>query len=432
MSNERNERVRSKAKSIDECSTLLEIEASKEIIDKAFDEVYDEIVKVANIPGFRVGKAPKNMVKISYAKAAKEEVLKRLVPEGYKKALLEHGITPVGMPEISDLVFEEDKPLTFKARVEVRPKFKLKNYKGLSLSKKKAAVTDEDINNALKSLQDMHAKYISPEDRPVKMGDYVVSDLECTVDGKPIHKKRENLWLVMEKESFIPGLADKMTGLKKGESVDIDAKLPDKYPDPKFAGKEAKYHVLAKEIKERKLPDIDDELAKDLGKASLEELKAEISKELQARAISMSDIDVENQMLGKIIDDNVFSVPASFVARQLNHMVEDAKRKLLERGFGKEDLDKKDQEFKDKYKDDAEKQIRLLFILDEIAGKEKIEVSDEDIKEAYKTMAAQSGKTEDVVKAYYEKDNLIDSLRDKLREVKTIKYLLDNSKIIEK
>lgn len=424
--------MKSKVRPIDACSTLLEIEASKEVIEKAFDEVYDEIVKVANIPGFRVGKAPKNMVKISYAKAAKEEVLKRLVPEGYKKALLEHGITPVGMPEISDLIFEDDKPLTFKARVEVRPKFKLKNYKGLSLEKKRPVVTDDDINNTLKSLQDINAKYVTPDDRPVQMGDYVVSDLECAVDGKAIHKKRESLWLVMEKESFIPGLADKMAGLKKGESVDIDAKLPEKYPDPKLAGKDAKYHILVKEIKERKLPAIDDELAKDLNKGSLEELKSDIRKELEARAVSMSDMEVENQLLGKIIDDNVFPVPASFVARQLNHMVDDAKRKLMERGFGKDDLDKKDKEFRDKYKDDAEKQIRLLFILDEIAGRESIEVKDEDLDDAYRSMASQSGKTEEAVRAYYKKEDLTDNLRDKLREVKTIKFLLDNSKITEK
>ncbi|MBU0895506.1 MAG: trigger factor [Candidatus Omnitrophica bacterium] len=425
-------KVKSKVKPIDECSALLEIEASRETIEKAFDEVYDEIHKVAIIPGFRAGKAPKDMVKVNYAKATKEEVLKRLVPEGYKKALQEHGITPMGMPEISDLVFEENKPFKFKAKIETRPKFKLKAYKGLSLEKKKAVITDEDMNNTLKSLQEVNAKYTTPEDRPIKMGDYVVSDLECFVDGKAIHKKRENLWLTVEKDSFIPGLSDKLVGMKKGDVADIEARLPEKYPDVKLAGKDARYHLVAKEIKERKLPDIDDELAKDLGKASLEELKKEIGKELEARAISTAELNVENQLLAKIIDDNVFGVPASFVVRQLDRMVADAKRKLQERGFNKEELDKKDGEFKTKYKGDAERQIRLLFILDEIADKEKIEVNDEDLKSAYSMIASQSGKTEDVVKAYYIKEDLVDNLKDKIREGKTVKFLLDNSNITEK
>lgn len=424
--------MKSKVKQIDACSTLLEIEASRETIEKAFDEVYDEISKVANIPGFRVGKAPKDMVKLSYAKAAKEEVLKRLVPEGYKKAVIEHGLTPVGAPEISDLVFEEDKPLVFKAKVETRPKFKLKTYKGLNLEKKKAAVTEEDINNTLKSLREMNAKYIAADDRPIQMGDYVVSDLDCFVDGKAVHKKRENLWLTVEKDSYIPGLSEKLVGLKKGQEVDIDAKLPEKYPDAKLAGKEARYHVVAKEIKERKLPELDDAFAKDLGKESLEELKKAITEELEARAKSTAEISVENQLLDKIVADNVFGVPASFVARQLDHMVEDAKKRLQERGFGKDELDKKDKEFKDKFKDDAERQIRLLFILDEIAGTEKIEATDEDVAGAYKTIAAQSGKDEGFVRDYYEREGLVDNLKDKIREGKTVKFLLDNSKITEK
>ncbi|MFH1189613.1 MAG: trigger factor [Candidatus Omnitrophota bacterium] len=424
--------MRSKVKPIDECSALLEIEASKEAIAKAFDEVYDEIHKVAVIPGFRAGKAPKDMVRINYAKAAKEEVLKRLVPESYRKAIEEHGITPIGMPEISDLVFEDDKPFTFKAKIETRPKFKLKAYKGLSFEKKKAAVTGEDVNSMLKSLQEMNAKYTSPEARPIKLGDYVVSDLECFVDGKAVHKKRENLWLTVEKDSFIPGLADKLVGMNKGEEADIEAKLPEKYPDAKLAGKNARYHLVAKEIKERNLPDIDDELAKDLGKSSLEELKKDIAKELEARAVSAAETDVENRLLDRIIDDNVFGVPASFVAKQLERMVEDAKKKLQERGFNREELDKKDAEFKAKYKADAERQIRLLFILDEIAVREKIEAGDEEVLEAYRSIASHSGKGEDAVRAYYEKEGLVESLKERIREGKTVKFLLDNSNITEK
>lgn len=424
--------MRFKAKSVGECSTLFEIEASREVIEKAFDEVYDEITKVANIPGFRVGKAPKDMVRLSYAKEAKEEVLKRLIPEGYRKAVEEHGITPIGMPEISDLNFEEDKPLTFKAKVDTRPEFKLKAYKGLNLERKKVSITDEDVDKTMKSLQEINAKYLSPDDRPVKMGDYVVSDLECFVDGKAIHKKRENLWLTIEKDSFIPGLSEKVVGLKKGTEIDIDTKLPEKYPDAKLAGKDARYHLLVKEIKERKLPDIDDEFAKDLGKENLESLKKEIAKELEARARAMSEVNTENQLLGKLMDDNVFHVPQGLVSRQLEAMVEDAKARLLEKGFKKEDLDGKDKEFKDKFKDDAVRQVRLLFILDEIADKEKIEVTDKEVADAYKAIASQSGKSEEEVKAYYESHELVDRLKDKIREAKTVKFLLDNSNITEK
>lgn len=421
-----------RAKNIEECTTLFEIEVSEHMIARAVEEVYAQLVKIANVPGYRVGKAPIEVVKIHYAKDAKEEALKRLIPEAYRKALSEHSVTPISLPEISDVAFEDDKPLTFKAKVDIRPKFKLKHYKGINLEKKKAAITDSDVEKTLQNLREISAKYASVEGRPVEMGDYVVSDLECFVDGKSIHKKRENLWLTVEKESFIPGLTEKMAGMNKGEERDIEIVLPANYPDKNVAGKKSVYHVVAKEIKARHLPDLNDDFAKDVGKETLAELKAEITGELEARARSGADIETENHLLNKLADDNVFTVPSSFVARQLEYMVEDAKDRLEAKGFKRDDLNKKDAEFKEKFKDDAVRQVRLFFILDEIANIEKIEVATSDVDEAYKAIASRSGKAEKDVREHYEKEELVDNLKDKIREGKTVKFLLDNANIVEK
>lgn len=424
--------AKSKAKVLEECTTLFDIEVPREAIDKAFGEVYDEITKVANIPGFRVGKAPLDMVKKHYAGNAREEVLKRLIPDAITGVLKEHKIDPIGMPEVTELVFEEGKPMTFKAKVETRPAFKLKNYKGIKLDKKKAVVNDDDVNKAVENLRQLNAKYQSVEDRSVQMGDYVVSDLECFVDGKPAHKKRENLWLFIDKESLIPTLHEKMVGMKKGEERDIEVTLPEKYPDKSIAGKQAKYHILAKEIKTRILPPVDDELAKDLGKDNLENLKKEIRDELSSRMKMGIEIDTENQLLKKLTDDNVFTVPPSLVKTQLKYMVENAKDKLAEKGFDRKELDQKDNDLSEKFKDDAVRQVRLLFILDEIATAEKIDVSQADVDDAYKAIATQTGKSETEIKEYYEKQDLVDRLSDKLREGKAVKFLLDNAQITEK
>jgi len=424
--------VKSKAKSVEECTTLFEIEVSKEAIARVFDEVFAEIAKSANIPGFRVGKAPVEMVRLHYAKDAKEEVLRRLIPQAYKRALQEHEIHAVALPEISDVMFEEDKPLTFKAKVDIRPKFKLKDYKGIAVEKKKVSVTDEDVEKTLQNLRELNAKYVDVADRPVQMGDFLVSDMECSVDGKPLHKKRENLWLAVEKESFIPGLAEKIIGMKKGEERDIEVTLPEKYPDKSVAGKSARYHVLAREIKERKLSDLNDDFAKEMGRPTVDELKGEIAREMESHAKANAEVEVENQLLGKLMDSNVFSVPSSFVTRQLDYMVEDAKRRLIEKGLNKDDLDKKDGEFKERFKNDAVRQVRLLFVLDEIATREHISAVEDDINGAYKAIASQSGKTAEEVRAHYESRELVDSLADKIREGKTIRFLLDNAKITEK
>ena len=421
--------MKSKIKAVEECVSLLEINVPGEDIEKAFKEVYDEITKYANIPGFGTGKAPADLVRQHYGKNAKEEVLKRLIPEAYRNAVVEHKLAPIDMPEISDVDLEGEGRLSFKAKVNTRPMFKLKDYKGIKVSKKRPKVSDDDVTKMLDNLKTVNAKYVSVEDRTAQMGDYIVSDVDCVVDGKPLHKTRENLWMLLEKESLVPGLVEKMTGMAKGEERDIETTFPEQYPDKNVAGKLAKYHIKAKEIKRRELPDLNDEFAKIFGKATMDELKQEITKELEARAKSDAEIDAENQVLNKIIDDNAFAVPSGFVARQLDFMVEDAKRHLMEKGFKKEDLDKKDNELREKFKNEAARKVRLLFILDDIARQEKVEVAPADLDDAYKAIAAQAGKGEQEVRAYYEKEDLADNLKDKIREGKVIQFLLKNAEV---
>lgn len=424
--------MKTKVKSTEECSALFEIEVPKETIDKAFEEVYAEFTKAANIPGFRPGKAPKELVKKHYAKEAKKEVISQIIPEAYQKAVEEHKIEPLGHPEITDLVFEEGKPMTFKAKVNTRPKFKIGNYKGVKIEKKKVEVKDGDVDKALENLREYSAKYEAAEGRPIKMDDYVVVDLDCLVDGKPIYKKREGLWLYVDKDSMMSSVTEKMIGMQKGEERDIDAALPEKYPDKNLAGKPARYHVLIKDIKVRNLPGVDDQFAKGLGKESLELLKKEIYEELERKMKADSEIAAENQLLNKLIDENNFAVPPGLVTKQIRLMTENAKVKLLQKGFKKEELDKKDAEFAERFKDDALRQVRLLFILDRIADAEKIDADEKDLADAYKSISAQSGKTEQEVKAYYEKEGIVDNLLERIREEKTIEFLLKNADIKEK
>jgi len=424
--------VKTKAKAVEECSTLFEIEVPKETVDQAFEEVYAEMAKAASIPGFRPGKAPKELVKKRYAKEAKKEVVNHLVPDAYQKAVEEHKVDPIGYPDITDLIFEEGKAMSFKAKIDTRPKFKLKNYKGIQVEKKVTVVKDEDIDKALENLRQYSAKYVAVENRPAAMDDYVVSDLDCVVDGKPAHKKRENLWLYIDKGSIMSGLTEKMIGMNRSEERDIEVELSKDYPDKNIAGKKAMYHVKVKEIKVRSLPNIDDEFAKDLGKENLLELKKDVAKELESKMRSDNEVAAENQLLGKIIDDNSFSVPSNLVKKQINMMSENAKARLLEKGFKKEDLDKKNGELEERFKDDALKQVRLLFILDRIALDEGIKTDEKDLEDAYKSISVRSGKSEKEVKDHYEKEGLVDSLLERIREEKTVSFLLKSAEIKEK
>jgi len=416
----------------EECTVLFEIEVPKETISQAFVDVYKEIAKVANIPGFRIGKAPLELVKKQYAGDAHGEVLRRLIPEAYKTAVQDGKIEPMGLPEITDVDLKDESPLLFKAKVDTRPKIKVKDYKGIKVEKRTVAVKDEDVAKTLENLREINAKYVAVEDRPVALGDYVVADLECMVDGAPVHKKRENAWVSVEKDGLIPELHEKMAGMKKAEEREIAVMLPEKYPDAKYAKKPAVYRVKVKEIKVRVLPALDNEFAKDLGKDTLEAVHAQIKLELERRAKANADVDMENQLLGTLVKENSFAVPASFIERQLKLMVENAKERLMSKGFKKDELDKKDAEFRAKFKDDAVRQVRLLFILDEIAKSEGIEAADDEMTSAYQSISAQTKRSEKEVRAYYEKEDLVDNLREKIREQKTIAFLLKNADVVEK
>ena len=264
------------------------------------------------------------------------------------------------------------------------------------------------------------------------MDDYVVSDLDCLVDAKPAHKKRENLWLYIDKGSIMSGLTEKMIGMNKNEERDIEVELSKEYPDKNIAGKKAMYHIKVKEIKVRSLPSVDDEFAKDLGKENLADMKKEVAKELENKMRSDNEIATENQLLNKIIDDNTFAVPSALVKKQAHMMSENAKARLLEKGFKKEDLDKKDSELEERFKADALRQVRLLFILNRIAKDEDIKADEKDLEDAYKSISIRSGKSEKEVKDHYEKEDLVDNLLEKIKEEKTIAFLLKNAEIKEK
>jgi len=424
--------VRTKTKSIEDCATLFEIEVPKETIDKAFEDAYNEITKVASIPGFRAGKVPKDLVRKHFAKEAKKDVIEHVISDAYQKALEEYKIEPIGFPDITDLVLEEGKEMSFKARVDTRPKFKLKNYNRVQVDKKKVRVKEDDIKKALDNIREYSAKYAAVEDRPAQWEDYVVVDLERSIEDKPGCEKKENFWLLLDKESLLSGLTEKIVGMNKGEEKDAEVEMPQNYPDKNLAGKKAKYHVKVKEIKVRQLPIIDDEFAKDLGKENIEQLKKDIAQELENKMKMDSEIAMENQLLNKLIDENNFSVPSTLVNKQIHLMTESAKAKLIHKGFKKEELDKKNEEFVGRFKDDAVRQVKLLFILDRIAATENIEADEKDLENAYKSISAQSGKSEQDVKNYYEKEGLADNLSERIREEKTIEFLLKSADIKEK
>ncbi len=351
---------------------LIKVEVEAQRVDAALEDIYNGIQKTANIPGYRPGKAPRDMVKTHYNKAANEEVLNRLIWDCYREAITEKNINPVGYPVIVDVDFNEGKPLNFSVKVETRPAFKLKVYKGIKVKEKLYEVSDEDVDNALKQMQESMAEYKNIKARPIANGDYIVCDYECFSGGKQVDKK-DKLWLYISDKLQPKELLALLLGAELGTTKETEVSYPKDYEYKELAGQSRLYKVTPKEIKEKILPEINDELAKSTGHFNdMSELKADLKKNILSQKKLESARDVENQIYKILLESHAFDVPASLVENQALRLVQETKQRLAQQGYKKEDLDTQDDKFKESVKGRALDNVRLFFYYAKHSSAEKM------------------------------------------------------------
>jgi len=422
--------MKTKINSHENCVCCFEVEIPPDTIDRAFQEVYREIKQYARIPGFRVGSAPQDLLEKHHGVKAREEVLKRLIPDGYRDFLSKKNINPVSMPVISDVKFDKDNSLSFSAKVEVRPVIKLKKYTKIKIKSRKVAVIDDEIDDTIKRLQEMHAQYEPvAEKRAVKRGEYTLCDIEAFIDEKPITKKHENMWVEANKESSMLGVGEHLIGAMAGDSKDINLKLPESYPDKKYAGKDALFKVTIKEIKNKVLPTIDNDFAKDIGAESLNALRINLAKEMKQKKDSGLKNEMKSQLLDRLLTDYPISVPPSMTQRQYEIIMKHLEEDLLSKGLHKDAVSDKKKEYDAQVRKDAADKVKIYFILDAIAVKENIKVRNEDMENRFDQIAKMSKQDVQTVKNYYETNDLIDGLLEQLREEKTLDWLLGQADV---
>jgi len=422
--------MKSRVKNIEDCLKLFKIEIPGDAVKRVAEEVYKEIKKVAKIPGFRPGNVPQDLLEKHFSKDARDEVLKRLIPEGYKKALETHKVIPAGMPRISNIDFGFDKPLAFEAQVDTRPNTKLKSYTAIKATKNRISVSKEEVEEALLRLRNVYANYTDVE-RAVKKSDYAICDIEAFQDGQLITKKNHNMWVLAEKEASLLGMGEELIGLMKGQTKEVETTLPENYPDKKYAGKTAKFKILVNSVKEKCLPPLDGEFAKKLNAESMDSLKKELESQLFQRKENAMKINMQNQILERLLRDNKFSVPSNMVKRQKEVFARRFEEELLRKGIRKDDVDKKVKDMDPKMEKDAKERIQIYFILDEIAVKEKISVTESDIDERLESIASSTGQPAKEVRKYYEKENLLGGLAEEIKEAKVLEFLLKKADIVE-
>jgi len=390
-----------------------------------------DVAKKARIPGFRPGKAPKNVVERHYAAEIQSEVMNKLISDSYLQALKENDLSPVDMPNITNISpLETDAPLNFTAVVEVRPRIDLGTYEGIEVKETPVTASSEELNQTIDRLREMYANLAPVEGQALDKGHTAIIDFEGFRDGKSIEgAKAQDHHLAIGEGSLIPGFEEQIAGMNKGETREINVTFPADYNNKDLAGKDAKFTVTLKEIKKKVLPELNDEFAKDIGNhATVDELKARIKEDIEIRKKNEQSSAQREELLGKLVDAHTFDVPLGMVDRELTAMARHQLTRMARQGIDVQkafDIAK----FRLENRDLAVKRVKGTLILDVIGDKEKIEVSDAEVNAAMAAMARSAGKKLEEVKQYYEaQEGGTDNLRASLVEEKTLSLLLSKAK----
>ncbi|OGQ11983.1 MAG: trigger factor [Deltaproteobacteria bacterium RBG_19FT_COMBO_46_12] len=408
------------------------VEIPEDQVSQEINSFYRDLGKKAKIKGFRPGKVPRNILERYFKDYVKTEVIQKLIQETYPQALSETNLQPVSPPMIDPGEFEGGKSFQYSVVIEVKPDITLEGYTGLKIEGKKEELKDEEIEDRLKALQNLHANLKTISDiRPIQMGDHVIIDYEASLDGKPLEGgKAIDFTVEVGSGQFIPAFEEKLVGIKPEGESDIEVSFPEDYGYQKWAGKTISFHVKIKEIKEKILPPLDDEFAKDLGDySSFEELKTKLRGEIEKEKELALERQLKDQMVDQLLTANPFEVPGSLVEGQTKILVSDMKLKLAAQGLELKNLGITEEKLQEDYKAMAEKQVRTFLILEKIADQEGISVTDEEADIRLREISEGMRQKFDVVKRYYEKNDLLPEVKMGIIRDKTLNFLLEKASL---
>ena len=420
-----------KTENANEVKLELTIEAQK--FDEAIKKVYFKSAKYFNIPGFRKGKAPIQIVEKYYGKEIfYEDAFNEVVPEELEEALKENNIIAVSRPDIDVKQIGKGQELIFTAIFQTKPEAELGKYKGIEIKKIEYNVTDKDINHELEHMQEHNSRLITVEDKPVEKGNIATIDFEGFVDGVAFEGgKAEGHELEIGSNTFIPGFEDQVIGMKVDEEKDINVKFPEEYFSKDLAGKDATFKVKVHEIKRKELPKLDDEFAKDVSEFdTLKELKEDIKAKLEKQNKEKEKYEKKEAVIKAVCENMKVEVPSGMVETEVENMLKDIESRLSYQGLKLEQylqmMGKTEEDVKKEYEPQAIEAIKSRLALEAVIKAEKIEASEEEIKEKLKEMAKNYGKSEDEL---MKNENIKNYIKQGIESEKALEFLVKNAKM---
>ena len=412
----------------------LTIEASAEELEKAINTAYQKQKGKISIPGFRKGKVPRQVIERMYGKEVfYEDAANELIPKAYEKALDECEEDIVSSPKIEVTQIEAGKPFIFTALVALKPEVKLGKYKGVKVDKIDVEVTDDEINEAIEREPENNARNISIDDRPVKDGDITVIDFEGFVDGVAFDGgKGENYPLTIGSGAFIPGFEEQLIGAEIGKEVEVNVTFPEDYHEDSLKGKAAVFKCTVKEIKEKELPEVDDEFASEVSEFdTLAEYKEDVKKNLEEKKAKDAKNAKEEAVVDAIIEASEMEIPEAMIETQQRQMLDEFAQRITMQGLSMEQYFQftgtNYEKMLEQVKPQAETRIKSRLVMEAVAAAENIEVTDEEYEKEIETMAEvyqmESAKVKEMLG---EKE--AENIRKDLAVKKAVEFVVENAK----
>ena len=423
-----------KTKNANEVKLEITVEAEK--FENAMKKVYFQNAKYFNIPGFRKGKAPMNIVEKYYGEQIfYEDAFNEVATEAYDEAIKENKIEAVSRPEVDIAQMEKGKDLIFTAVVQTKPEVKLGKYKGVEIEKVEYKVDKKAIDHELGHMQEHNSRLITVDDRPLENGDTATIDFEGFVDGVAFDGgKAEGHELEIGSGAFIPGFEEQLVGMEIDGEKEIKVTFPKEYFSKDLAGKDATFKVKLHEIKKKELPELDDEFAKDVSEFdTLDELKKSIKEKLTKNNEQKAKYETEDAAIKAVCEDSKLDVPSGMIELEIDNMLKDFEQRLAYQGLNLEQylkmLGKTEEEVRKEYEPQAIEAIKSRLVLEAIIKAEKIEASEDEIKAKMEEMAKSYGKD---VEELSKNENLKNYLEEGIKSEKALEFIVANAKFAEK
>ena len=425
-----------------DCKALLRIEFPSEDTRAERNQIIKLFSKQAKIPGFRPGKTPANVIEKRFKSEIENEFEDRIVRKAIQKNNEENKIDIINIKEIRDQSHNSDGTYTATIELIVAPDFELTDYKGIEVTVPKTDVTDEQLEESLSQIRERFAHYEDVKDRGIQMGDFGVINYKGSVDGKAVGEvlplapatlaQNTGFWLKMDENSFLPGFCTPLIGLKQNDTKSVNVTIPDDYEAEELRGQSLDYEVEIVEIKEQRLPELDDEFAEKIepGK-TLDQLKETLREQMQEQRKGYRQEMITNQILSKINSELEFELPQEIVMRETQSRVNDIFNSNTERGVSEEELVEHQEQIIESAGEQANNSVKTSFILEQIAEKEKIEVGQEEVLNRVNEIAARQKTSVKNLTKQLQKKNGFGRIINGLKIQKTLEFLRDSAVIKE-